>query len=58
MAETSIMAEIYSSPYPYPYPINAEIPRQNGNEFICHLYLQYDILNTVYYKEKDNKLFY
>ena len=47
MAETSIMAGIcaslypspYSiekvrdSPYPYPYPVNAGIPRLNGNEF-------------------------
>jgi len=49
MAGTSIMAGIYSSPslspspypiekigdssYPYPYPVNAGIPRQNGDEF-------------------------
>jgi len=56
MARTGIMAGIYSSlspsPYPiekigdspYPYPVNAGIPRQNGDgfgqyrdEFICHL---------------------
>jgi len=53
MAGTGIMAGIctspYSSPYliekfgnfpyPYPYPVNAGITRQNGDGFICHLYL-------------------
>jgi len=58
MAETGIMAEIYSSPFPIekigdsPYPVNAGIPRQNGDRFgqyprgqvylpslyICHLF--------------------
>jgi len=52
MAGTCIMAGIYTSPYPSPYPIekvgdspypypcpvNAGIPRQNGDGFICHLY--------------------
>jgi len=43
MAGTGIMAGIYSSPYPiekigdspypYPYPVNAGIPRQNGDGF-------------------------
>jgi len=45
MAGTGIMAGIYSSPSPYPiekigdspypylYPVNAGIPRQNGDEF-------------------------
>jgi len=35
MAGTGIMAGIYSSSSPY--PVNAGIPRQNGDEFICHL---------------------
>jgi len=25
--------KIGDSPYPYPYPVNAGIPRQNGDEF-------------------------
>jgi len=41
MAGTSIMVEIYSSPYPiekigdfpYPYSVNAGITRQNGDGF-------------------------
>jgi len=41
MAGTGIMAGICISPYPtekvgdspYPYPVNAGIPRQNGNGF-------------------------
>jgi len=41
MTGTGIMAGIYSSPYPiekigdspYPYPVNAGIPRQNGDGF-------------------------
>jgi len=43
MAGTGIMAGIYSSPSPYPikkigdspypYPVNAGIPRQNGDGF-------------------------
>ena len=38
--------KIGNSPYSYPYPVNAGIPRQNGDgfgqypqgKFICHLY--------------------
>jgi len=25
--------KVGDSPYPYPYPVNAGIPRQNGDEF-------------------------
>jgi len=41
-----LIEKVENSPYPYPYPVNAGIPRQNGDEFgqyprgefICHLY--------------------
>jgi len=39
--------KVGDSPYPYAYPVNAGIPRQNGDGFgqypwdgfICHLYI-------------------